>query len=122
MAHRAVAGRAIVPLRAGFARLREKVQAIDIIQAGRYRQHQGRRANQADGGEIFGRVEWCLGVEQSGNRQVAIDHHADGVVVAGLGHQVGGNVAARTGVVFNNDALAQRPGQRLGKGARHQIR
>ncbi len=121
VAHGADARRAVAPFVRGNAGRRQKLLRIGAGRADRGRQHQGRDADQADGSQILERIVGELRVEQLGNRHVAIDHQTDGMVIGGLGHVVGRDIAASAHLVFHNDGLAERLGQWLRQGTRGQV-
>ena len=126
VAHRAHAGRAIAPLVAPVACGHEEVPRSAVGSHARLvdggREDQRRRADQAQRCQVLDRVIWNGRVQQLGNRHVAVDHQPDGVVVTGLGHCVGANVAACTHLVVHDHGLAQGLGQGLRERARRQVR
>ena len=121
VAHGAHAGGAITPLVTAITGCNEEVLRRGTGRTHGRSQHQRRHTNQADRGQVLDRVVRHLGVQQLGNRHVAIDHQADGVVVGSLGHEVRGDVAPRAHLVLDDDRLAQHLGQRLGQRARRQV-
>ena len=120
VAHGAHAGRAVAPAAAGLGSGLQEGPALG--RAGRRHQHQGRHADQADGLQVLDGVVAHGGVEQAGNRQVAVDHHAEGMAIARTGHLLACNVAACAHLVLDDDGLAQALFQRLGQCARREVR
>ena len=121
MGHRAHAGRAIAPAVAAGTGRRQKLLRCGTRCLGRGRECKGRRADEADGSQVFQRVVSHLGIEDARNRHVAVDHHADGVAVGGAGHRLGSNVAPGAHLVLHHHRLAQGLGQRFGQGSRDQV-
>ena len=79
--------------------------------AHRRSQYQRRGAHQRQRRKILQRVVRHRWVDQLGDRHVAVDHQPNGVVVPGLGHGIGADVATRTHLVFDDDRLSQGFGQ-----------
>jgi hypothetical protein len=120
VADRTDAHRAVVPGRTGLARGREESGATR--QLGRRHQHQRRRGQQRQQAEVARRVEGQPGVEQRRRREVAIDDDTQRVVVPGLGHLVGCDVAGGAGVVVDHHTEAECTGQDVGQHTRGKVR
>ena len=66
-----------------------------------------KQADEADRRQVLARIEGERRIEQLGDGEVDVDHHAHRVIVARLGHDVGGDIAAGAGLVVDHDGLAQ---------------
>ena len=126
MAHRAHPRGAIAPLVPSAACRCQKFAGTrggcHARLAHRRSQYQRRGAHQRQRRKILQRVVRHRWVDQLGDRHVAVDHQPNGVVVPGLGHGIGADVATRTHLVFDDHWLSQRFGQGLREGARRQVR
>ena len=121
VANRAYARRAVVPAVTTRAGRGQELLGAGARRAGRCAQHKRRDADQADWREFCQRVIGQLRVEQLGNRHIAVDHQADGVVIGGLGNKVGRNIASRPHLVLDQYRLPKCFGQWFGEGPGRQV-
>ena len=119
--HRADAGGTVIPAVTGAAGFGQEIGGGGPGGTSGCGQHQRRHRQQGHRLQVLERIVGCGRVQDPGNREVAIDHQADGVIVGGAGHLVGGDVTAGTRPVFHHHRLAQRLRQRLGDGTGHEV-